>query len=86
MASRNYHKNRLKERQAKKAEDRYIAALRREAVLYEGVTQRNAAAMSKERLEETVKRGKRRRGITGAPIGFPLSLALAAFLTTRERS
>lgn len=78
MASRNYHKRRTKERKQRQAEDRYVAALRREAVLYEGVTEARAARMSKERLEETVKRGKRRKGITGAPIGFPLALAAAA--------
>ena len=77
MASRNFEKRQTKKRKTAQAEARYIAALRREAVLYQGVTERHAARMSKERLEETIKHGKRRIGITGAPIGFPLGLAMA---------
>lgn len=85
MASRNFEKRQTKKRKAAQAEERYIAALRREAVLFEGVTQRNAAVMSKAGLEATVKRGKRRRGLTGAPIGLPLALAAAAFLELSRR-
>lgn len=77
MASRNFEKRQTKKRKARQAEERYIAALRREAVNFEGVTERYAATMSKERLEETIKRGKRRQGLTGAPIGLPLAMAAA---------
>jgi hypothetical protein len=80
MASRNYHKNQLKKRQKKKAETRYVEALRREAVRYEGVTERGAARLSKERLQEVIRLGKLRKGITGAPVGSPLALAAAALL------
>ena len=86
MASRNFEKRQTKKRKAAQAEERYISALRREAVLYEGITERIAACMSKERLEETIKRGKRRKGLTGAPIGLPLSMAAAALLATYRRS
>jgi len=86
MASRNFEKRQTKQRKAAQAELRYIAALRREAVLYEGFTERNVAHMSKARLEEVVRRGKRRKGITGAPIGFPLALAAAALMLPRTRS
>ena len=86
MASRNYEKRQTQKRKTAQAEQRYLAALRREAVLYEGITERYAAKMSKARLEETVKRGKRRKGLTGAPIGIQLSMAAASLLAAYRRS
>jgi uncharacterized protein (TIGR03382 family) len=84
MAGRNYHKNQMKRRKAKQAEECYIAALRREVVNYEGTTERGAARMSKEAMEGVIRRGKKRQGITGAPIGFPLAMAAAALLGSRR--
>lgn len=71
-------------RKKAQAERRYVEALRREVTRYEcyGKPER----MSKERMEEIVKRGKPRRGLTGVGYGLPLAVAAAALLNATERT
>jgi hypothetical protein len=85
MASRNYHKRRAKERKIEQAERAYVEALRRQAVRYEHVTERSAARMSKERLEETIRHGKLRKGLTGAPIGLLPAEAFARLAAAQSK-
>lgn len=78
MAGRNHQARRTQRRKAEQAERRYVEALRREVTRYESYG--NPDRMSKERMEEIVKRGKLRHGLTGVGYGIPLAMAAAAFL------
>lgn len=86
MSGNAKQKRRTAKRKAKQREESYVRALRKAAVMYEGVTGRNAARMSRERLEETVRRGKARRSLHPLGIGLPLALAAAASLKQGSRT
>lgn len=82
MSNNAKHRRATQRRKKRQAEEKYIAALRVEAVNFEGAGPNAVKRMSKERLEEIVSKGKRRKGITGAPIGAP-NIAVAALLGRR---
>lgn len=82
MSSNAKHRRATQRRKDRQAEEKYVAALRREAVNFEGAGPNAVKRMSKERLEEVVRKGKRRRGITGGPLGAP-NVAVAALLGRR---
>jgi len=82
MSSNAKNRRATKRRKDRQAEEKYVAALRREAVNFEGAGPNAVKRMSKERLEEVVRKGKRRQGITGAPWGAP-NVAVAALLGRR---
>jgi hypothetical protein len=60
VATRNFHKNRTKERKKRQADARVLLALRKKALDYEGVTARNVLRKSADELRRIIKHGKYR--------------------------
>lgn len=78
MAGSAKQKRATKRRKERQREVRELAALRLEVRNYEGVGSWAADRMSAERCREIIRRGKRRRGLTGAPLGLTMAMVAAA--------
>jgi len=78
MAGRNFHKNRTKERKQRQADARDLAMLRKKALAYEGVTERNVQSKSAQQLRRIVALGKYRPHLFG-----PNLSTLEAAMTAR---
>lgn len=85
MASRNFHKNRTKERKKRQADAHALDRLRREIRAYEGIGDRQATAMSADRCRHVIRHGKRRRFYPSPTAGMAMAMFAADMLSAERR-
>lgn len=79
MASRNYHKNRTKERKARQHKAARVQRMRQRLMQFESMSATRVARMSVQELESQLSRPHRRKMVTPMD-GLALAMAASGLL------